>query len=286
MRYKSYLAPKEYPTDQEVFDNLSKLANSPPPVVRNVRHINPIRESGPLPAYDGPHTMEDIRKIYTNTSLGYDFNHCSTDVDEIMRRVPGITRKECEFIVKLGLNPDEEVDFAYLVYNLGLDVTYMANQIYVARQVVTNSKGEKVEVYWNWQAFEDLAMLSVGFAPIMENVDYHWEIFLWGDPPIHPLVDFDLSVPNTWFEYEQEWWQEQNILHDQQTLPENLRRFPTVRNPHARTKLWHPQDKLQRLEQLVEEDWAPEDTKYDIYNQASKTGVARRDKESGDKHSH
>ena len=35
------------------------------------------------------------------------------------------------------MNPDEEVDFAYLVYNLGLDVTYMANQIYVARQVVT-----------------------------------------------------------------------------------------------------------------------------------------------------
>jgi hypothetical protein len=45
-------------------------------------------------------------------------------------------------------------------------------------------------------------MLNVGFAPVLENVDYHWEIFLWGDPPIHPLVDFDLSVPNTWFEYE------------------------------------------------------------------------------------
>lgn len=73
-------------------------------------------------------------------------------------------------------------------------MTYMANQIYVARQVVTNSKGEKVEVYWNWQAFEDLCMLSVGFAPVMENVDYHWEIFLWGDPPIHPLVDFDLVL--------------------------------------------------------------------------------------------
>ena len=28
--------------------------------------------------------------------------------------------------------------------------------MYVARQVVTNSKGEKVEVYWNAQAFEDL----------------------------------------------------------------------------------------------------------------------------------
>jgi len=27
------------------------------------------------------------------------------DPDEIMRRVPGITRKECEWIVKLGLTP-------------------------------------------------------------------------------------------------------------------------------------------------------------------------------------
>ena len=43
-------------------------------------------------------------------------------------------------------------------------------------------------------AYEDLAMLNVGFAPVLENVDYHWEIFLWGDPPIHPLVDFDLVL--------------------------------------------------------------------------------------------
>jgi hypothetical protein len=49
-----------------------------------------------------------------------------------------------------------------------------------------------VEVYWNAQVFEDLAYLNVGFAPTMEHVDYHWEIFLWGDAPIHPLVDFDL----------------------------------------------------------------------------------------------
>lgn len=47
-------------------------------------------------------------------------------------------------------------------------------------------------MYWNSQSFEDLSMLNVGFAPVMENIDYHWEIFLWGDPPIHPLVDFDL----------------------------------------------------------------------------------------------
>ena len=59
-----------------------------------------------------------------------------------------------------------------------------------------SSKGEKVEVYWNSQAYEDLALLNVGFAPVLENVDYHWEIFLWADPPIHPINDFDLVINN------------------------------------------------------------------------------------------
>jgi hypothetical protein len=40
-------------------------------------------------------------------------------------------------VTRLGLNPDEEVDFAYIAYNIGLDVFYMANQVYIARQVVT-----------------------------------------------------------------------------------------------------------------------------------------------------
>lgn len=74
-----------------------------------------------------------------------------------------------------------------------------------------------------------------------------------------------------------------NILGDQMTLPENVRRFPTARNPHARTKLWHPQDKLQRLETLADPEWAPEGTKYDIYNQASKSGIARQE---GDRREH
>jgi len=55
---------------------------------------------------------------------------------------------------------------------------------------------------WSGQAYEDLAMMNVGFAPINEFTDYHWELFLWGDPPIKPISDFDLNVPNTWFEYE------------------------------------------------------------------------------------
>jgi hypothetical protein len=45
-------------------------------------------------------------------------------------------------------------------------------------------------------------------------VDYTWEIFLWGELPIHPLVEFDLSVPVTWFEYEEENWLERIMLYD------------------------------------------------------------------------
>lgn len=69
---------------------MHSLPTSP---MRNSRHINPVRESGPMPAYDGPYTMEDIRKVMWNTTVGRDFCYCATDVEEMMRRVPGITRK-------------------------------------------------------------------------------------------------------------------------------------------------------------------------------------------------
>ena len=109
----------------------------PAPPVRNMRHVNPVRESGPLPAHDGPYTMEDIRKVMWNTSVGRDGCYCYHEPEEIMRRVPGITRKEAEQIIRLGLTPDEQIDFAYIAYNLGLDVFYLTNQVYTTRQVVT-----------------------------------------------------------------------------------------------------------------------------------------------------
>ena len=68
--------------------------------MRIVRHIYPVRVSGSLPAYDRPHVKEDIKIVCLNTSFGYHFHHCSSDVDEIMRRLPGIRTKELEFIVK------------------------------------------------------------------------------------------------------------------------------------------------------------------------------------------
>ncbi len=44
-----------------------------------------------------------------------------------MRRAPGITRREVLKIQAMGLTPDEEVDYAYLTVNNGIDVFYEAN---------------------------------------------------------------------------------------------------------------------------------------------------------------
>jgi hypothetical protein len=51
----------------------------------------------------------------------------------MMRRVPGLTRKEALRIQQLGLTPDEEVDFAYIIVNNGVDVFYEGNQAYFCR---------------------------------------------------------------------------------------------------------------------------------------------------------
>ncbi len=98
-----------------------------------MRHINPVRQSGPLPPYDGTYTMEDIRKIPINASFGGENDGLHQDPEEIMRRVPGITWKEAEHITTLGLNPDEEIDYAYIARNIGLDIFYEPNAIYLAR---------------------------------------------------------------------------------------------------------------------------------------------------------
>lgn len=160
-----------------------------------------------------------------------------------------------EHIVKLGLTPLEQVDYAYLAYTLGLDVFYFPNQVYIARQVVTNSKGQKVEIYWNSFCFEDLSTLNVGFAPILETIDYHWEIFLWADNAIKVTGDLDLGVPNTWFEYEQELSTEMVIAQDQMNIPEDIRPFNTPRNPHARSELWKSQEQLQIEKEMHQPEW-------------------------------
>lgn len=72
-----------------------------------------------------------------------------------------------------------------------------------------------------------------------------------------------------------------NILEDQVNIPESKRKFPSPRNPHARSELYQDQEQLHRIEQLKDPNWYPTDTKYNIYNQknaAQSTDVAQQDK--------
>ena len=55
-----------------------------------MRHVNPVRQSGPLPSYYGTYTIEDIKKLTDAFSLTKDVHYCQMDVDEVMRRVPGV----------------------------------------------------------------------------------------------------------------------------------------------------------------------------------------------------
>jgi hypothetical protein len=165
--YKDYLVPRAYPTNKELYNTIKNQDKIVTPPVRNMRHVNPIRQSGPLPSYYGTYTMEDIRQLAETFTMGRDIHYCQMDVDEVMRRVPGISRKEVEYIVQMGFSPNEQVRFAFLAYHMGLDIFYQPNGVYAVRQVVTNSKGQKVEVYWNAMVFEDLSLLNVNFAPIL-----------------------------------------------------------------------------------------------------------------------
>jgi hypothetical protein len=46
-----------------------------------MRHVNPIRQSGPLPSYYGTYTMEDMKKLFDQFTVGKDINYCQMDVD-------------------------------------------------------------------------------------------------------------------------------------------------------------------------------------------------------------
>jgi len=92
--FKQMKVPEEMVTTEDIYANIKTFHSNPPPPVYNMRHIHPVRQSGPIPAYDGTWTMEDIKKLYGNMKAPWD--HCpqSTNIEEILRRVPGLTRRE------------------------------------------------------------------------------------------------------------------------------------------------------------------------------------------------
>lgn len=94
LAFKSSLVPEQLPSTEDIYANIKTFHSNPPPPVYNMRHIHPVRQSGPIPPYDGPFTMEDVKKVYGQMRAPWDHTAQSTDIEEIMRRVPGLTRRE------------------------------------------------------------------------------------------------------------------------------------------------------------------------------------------------
>lgn len=262
---KTFLVPEKLPTTDDIYANLKTWHSEPAPPIYNMRHLHPMRQSGPIPPYDGAWTMEDVKRTCDNMRVPYD--HCpqSTDVEELMRRAPGLTRKEALRIQQLGFTPDEEVDFAYLTVNMGLDVFYERNQAYIARQVVTNAKGEKVEILWPCATYDEMTNMSYGTAEVWEYHENPWDPFP-GELPIRIHPDYDLGVPYSWFEYEMDNRIHNDITKDQQYIPEDVRPFPLDKNPHCHKYIWRPQEDMIRDNEMRDPDWYPKGTHENLYN--------------------
>lgn len=197
--------------------------------------------------------------------MPWDHTAQSTDVEELMRRAPGLTRKEALRIQQLGLTPEEEVDFAYITVNNGIDVFYEGNQAYFARQVVTNSKGEKVEVLWPSGTYDEMTQMSFGNAVIWDMHENPWDP-IPGELPIRMHPDYDLGVPYSWFEYEMDNRIHHGMVEDQMFIPEDVRHFPSEKNPFCSTEKWRPQQELLEEDEMRDPEWYPKDTYYNIYN--------------------
>ena len=228
--------------------------------------------------------MEDIKKLYGELRAPWDHTAQSTDIDELMRRVPGLTRREALRIQQFGLTPHEEIDYAYLVVNNGIDVFYEGNQAYVCRQVVTNSKGEKVEVLWPSATYDEMTMMVYGNAPIWEMHENPWDP-IPGELPIRVHPDYDLGVPYTWFEYEMDSRIHYLMTEDQMYIPEDARPFPSVKNPNAHSYMWKSQENLIEEDEMRDPNWYPKDTYFNIYNrpehQRSESGKALKEHGTG-----
>ncbi|CAI2373951.1 unnamed protein product [Moneuplotes crassus] len=75
LHYKHAMIPEKLPTTEDMYANIKTFHSEPPPPIYNMRYLHPVRQSGPIPPYDGAWTMEDVKKICANMSVPYD--HCA-----------------------------------------------------------------------------------------------------------------------------------------------------------------------------------------------------------------
>jgi len=137
LNYKAKLVPSGRTSTEESYFKQKKYREYGNIPTYSMRHVHPIRQSGPIPPFAGPYNMEDVRKVGWGLRAPAEPINESTSCEELMRRVPGLTKKEAIKIQSLGFSPLEELDFAYLVVNNGIDVFFEPNAGYLLRQVVT-----------------------------------------------------------------------------------------------------------------------------------------------------
>ena len=63
----------------------------------------------------------------------------------------------------------------HFIHQSILHVCTSTYQAYFCRQVVTNSKGEKVEVLWPSATYDEMTMMVFGNAPIWEMHENPWD---------------------------------------------------------------------------------------------------------------
>jgi hypothetical protein len=111
-----------------------------------------------------------------------------------------------------------------------------------------------------------MTLMVFGSAPTWEIHENPWDP-IPGELPIRTHPDYDLGVPYTFFEYEMDARIHYAMTEDQMFIPEDVRHFPSEKNPHCSSELWRPQEDLEEEDSFRDPNWFPKDSYYNIYNQ-------------------
>ena len=137
LNYKSNAIHEKKVTTEEAYFLAKKYKEFGELPMYSMRHVHAMRQSGPIPPFAGPYTMEDIRNAEASQAVSVEEFNEKVSAEEMMRRVPGLTKKEAVKIQSLNLNPLQQLDYAYIVVNNGIDVFFDPGNGYLMRQVVT-----------------------------------------------------------------------------------------------------------------------------------------------------
>jgi len=111
-----------------------------------------------------------------------------------------------------------------------------------------------------------MTQMHFGIAPIWDVHEHPYDP-IPGELPIKIFNDYDLGVPNTWFEYEVDSRLHTLMVKDQMYIPEDARPFPSPKNPHCSKEFWRPQEDLKEEEEMRDPNWRPKGLYYNVYNE-------------------